>query len=283
MSAEQQVVSRPGESDVPPVARYEQVPGGAMPPVGKLGGDTSRAGSPWRGSDPCRADDRPRDKTPDASATTRRPAADRAAPRKTARRFGWSRRRTVALLVVLVALALVGVMVALATGWLPVPQLVKRPVEPEPEPVSLPGADLRGAEYQWADLRGADLHGANLEGTDLRGADLDGADLGQANLTEANLTWTSLQQADLCEANLTGADLHYAHLSGADLRGADLRGASLRLVDLEDVDLSGAWLEGADLENSRMDGVTLPDGSQWTVRTDLRRFTDARHADFWQP
>jgi hypothetical protein len=283
MSAEQQVVSRPGESDVPPVARYQELPDGAMPPVGQLGGDTSRAGSPWRGNGPSRSGDLERDDKPDASVTARRLPVARTAMGKMVRRLGWSRRYTVVLLVVLSIVALVGVTAALSTGLLPMPRLFKEPVESESVPVRLRGADLRGADYRWTDLRGADLHGANLEGADLRGADLEGADLGQANLGGANLVGAALEQADLREANLAEADLRYAHLRWADLRGADLRGASLRLVDLEDVDLSEARLEGADLENVRLDGATLPDGSEWSWRTDLRRFTDPQYADFWQP
>jgi len=264
MSAEQQVVSRPGESDVPPVARYQELPDGAMPPVGKLGGDTSRAGSPWGGNGPSRADDLARDDKPDASVATRRLPVARAAMGKTVRRFGWSRRHTVALLAILAVLALVSFTVALSTGILPMPWPVNRSVDSESGPVSLRGADLRGADYK---------------GADLRGADLEGADLGQANLAGANLVGVGLERADLREANLAQADLRYAHLRWADLRGADLRGASLRLVDLGDADLSEARLEGADLENARLDGATLPDGSEWSWRIDLRRFTDPGYAD----
>ena len=82
-----------------------------------------------------------------------------------------------------------------------------------------------------------------------------------------------LHGADLAKANLQGASIFRAHLQGADLRNADLRG----------VDMRGAELDGANLTGAIFDATTvLPDGKPWTLDTDLTRFTDRAHPDFWR-
>ena len=74
----------------------------------------------------------------------------------------------------------------------------------------------------------------------------------------------SLQRAFLAMANLEGTDLYEANLQGAVLARANLE---------------GAHLEGAFLS----DYTTLPDGTKWTPDTDMTRFTDPKHPDFWFP
>jgi len=161
-------------------------------------------------------------------------------------------------------------------------------------------------------LRGAHLVDANLERANLANADLQGADLTKARLrsailSQANLRRANLSQAQLIEANLRGADLREAvmrraFLSGADLRGAklagavlqtslwgtnlgnaDLNGADLRGAELFRTDLSGANLQGVQLQDATINPDTiLPDGKQWQPKTDLRRFTDPTHPQFWR-
>jgi uncharacterized protein YjbI with pentapeptide repeats len=63
-------------------------------------------------------------------------------------------------------------------------------------------------------------------------------------------------------------DLSEANLSEANLEGARLRGASL----------SEARLAGANLQYT-----ALPDGTSWTPDTDMARFIDFEHPDFWRP
>jgi uncharacterized protein YjbI with pentapeptide repeats len=116
---------------------------------------------------------------------------------------------------------------------------------------------LVDGSLQWASLESADLQGASLGSADLQRANLIGASLQGARLVRANL-----QEARLVRANLQGANLWSADLRGADLRGADLIWASLL--------------------SAKLDGNTaLPDGTTWTPDTDLARFTDVGHPDFW--
>ena len=115
-------------------------------------------------------------------------------------------------------------------------------------------------------------HGA-LKGAHLTHANLEGANLHQAILEDARLGLTTLRRAKLTEAKLQSATLQCANLEEADLRGADLSGANLN-----DADLSGAKLDANTVFSPE---TILPDLTYWTPSTDMKRFTDAKHPDFW--
>ncbi|MFB0536997.1 MAG: pentapeptide repeat-containing protein [Anaerolineae bacterium] len=123
----------------------------------------------------------------------------------------------------------------------------------------LTDGSLRGADLTGANLQGADLTETNLQGIDLRLADLRGADLSGANLQGADLRLAKLQDAILADADLRGADLRWAKLQGASLYRADLQGAAFD------------------------EHTTSPDGTAWTPGTDMARFTNPDHPDFWSP
>jgi uncharacterized protein YjbI with pentapeptide repeats len=107
---------------------------------------------------------------------------------------------------------------------------------------------------------------------------LQGANLHEAELPEANLSEADLQRAHLEGANLSEADLRDADLRDADLRGAKLIWANLRGANLGEAELEGAYLGEAKCN----DNTILPDGTKWTPDTDMARFTDSDHPDFWQ-
>jgi len=140
--------------------------------------------------------------------------------------------------------------------------------------VNLAGENLTNAKLEQANLTGAILTGATLEAVDLERSNLTGADLEQANLFGSNLTETILTEAILTKANLEFAYLGDAVLVGANLTGANLVGASLE----------GGDLVGAVLVNAKFNEETyLPDETKWTPETDMTRYTDPDHPDFWQP
>lgn len=112
-----------------------------------------------------------------------------------------------------------------------------------------------------------------LRGADLAGANLQGARLSQAALPRAVLEGARLQRAILGRADLQGADL-----TGADLQGANLWRARLQGARLYDANLQGAILDQVEWD----DATFLPDRSHWTPGTDLRRFTDPSHPEFWR-
>lgn len=146
----------------------------------------------------------------------------------------------------------------------------------------LTNADLRSATMTNANLDSADLTdailvAANLTGAYLFLADMTNADLFDANLTNANLFLADMTNANLFLANLTGAYLGSADLTDADLRSANLTDAYLGSADLTDADLRNAFLTGANFTEETI----LPDGANWTPDTDMARFTDPEHPDFW--
>lgn len=118
--------------------------------------------------------------------------------------------------------------------------------------------DLRGSDMAGAYLRYAQLDGADLEGSDFTGAYLFGANLVGAKLTNVNFTGANLIGANLAGAILDGANFSEAHLIGANLLGTDFN--AVHLV-----------------------GAKLPDKTGWTDNTDMTRFTNPNHPDFWQP
>ena len=162
-------------------------------------------------------------------------------------------------------------------------------------------ANLAGAILHNANLAGADLWGANLVGADLQGANLTGAKLNNANLTDADLQDANLANADLFDTNLIGTDLQGANLTGVDLEHANLAEENLphiTMTDLRDAILRGAGLlipvEDATLQNAGLhsatfdENTTLPDDnpfgkrSFWIPDTDMTRFTNASHLNFWR-
>jgi uncharacterized protein YjbI with pentapeptide repeats len=142
---------------------------------------------------------------------------------------------------------------------------------------SLQGADLRIAHLEETKLWKADLQGVNLQWAKLKKANLNGSILVGANLMQANLQAAKLGGADLRGANLFEAKLYRVNLNGAYLRDANLSGSHLEGARLEGADLTHAILEEAHLDEL----TTLPDGTRWAADTDLRRFTNPNHPDFW--
>ncbi|MEL7236777.1 MAG: pentapeptide repeat-containing protein, partial [Chloroflexota bacterium] len=140
--------------------------------------------------------------------------------------------------------------------------------------------------------------------------DLSDARLSNSIFTECFMEESDLQNADLTNADFSRSGMYCAKLQGATLngtcfQGTDLHAADLRGVTLADVDLRGAELticsmEGATLENVLFDENTvLPDARilpqdviratgkrfdrYWTPDTDMTRYTDPEHSQFWQP
>ena len=121
------------------------------------------------------------------------------------------------------------------------------------------------------------------EKNEYRGTDMSGSYLRYAQLDGADLRSTNLMGAYLFGANLVGADLSDAVLIGANLIGANLAGAVVSGANFSEAHLIGANLLGANFESAYLSGARLPDKSGWTESTDMTRFTNPNHPDFWQP
>lgn len=142
---------------------------------------------------------------------------------------------------------------------------------------NLSGCQLVKANLREAVLRGINLRGANLKETQLIEADLEGADL-----TEANLDHTFLSGAILNGATLIRAKIETS-LWGASLVNANLQDADLRGAELFKTNLTGANLQGANFEDAKFStDMVLPDGTKWNEKTDITRFTNPEHEEFWR-
>ncbi|MCB9453742.1 MAG: pentapeptide repeat-containing protein [Anaerolineaceae bacterium] len=122
----------------------------------------------------------------------------------------------------------------------------------------------------------------------LTGMDLSRTDFYKFNFSTAVLYSTDFGGSNLFHANLSGAYLFGANLSHTDLSNADLRQASLHRANLKQ----------AYLKNTRFDEKTaLPDAEviawndeatqatytkYWSQETDMMRYADPKHPDFWQ-
>jgi len=172
------------------------------------------------------------------------------------------------------------------------------------ERAGLWNVNLERANLGGANLKRAGLGRVNLKGADLRCANLPDANLSNANLEGAHLRYANLEGASLGSANLSGTNLEGANLSGANLRRANLEKANLCATNLEGAHLLGANLAGANLSGASINDTTkldettaLPDtkvigydrdrkpiyDKYWTPDTDMSRYTDPNHPDFWQP
>ena len=164
---------------------------------------------------------------------------------------------------------------------------------------------LRGMNLNNAKLGDADLRSANLQQTDfwranlthahLRYADLRGANFTDANLRDVHLRYATLQQATLTHTDLQHAYLEYANLQQAQLEKANLKAATLFCANLRDAHLDDAIFDEKTVlpDAQRLqdaDGNFLKDESDdyiydkyWTSTTDMQRYTNPQHPDFWQP
>jgi hypothetical protein len=93
------------------------------------------------------------------------------------------------------------------------------------------------------------------------------------NFMNADLRGAKLIQADLRRTHLVRVNLESADLTSADLRASLLHGANLKYTTLE------TWAGGKTKFSSE---TLLPNDSYWTPETDMRRFTDPTHPEFWR-
>lgn len=127
-------------------------------------------------------------------------------------------------------------------------------------------------------LRNQYFVGANLTAADLWFADVQAAILWDANFSSAELVKANLSYTDLSNANLQGADLSDANFSYANLWRANLQESTLKFTNFDQADLAEADFSEAAFEEDTI----LPDGSNWSPDTDMARFTDPDHPNFWR-
>ena len=167
------------------------------------------------------------------------------------------------------------------------------------EQTILVAANLQEARLTTAFLQKSDLSIADLKYASLRFARLENANLSEANLKEVDCEHAHMQQADLRGANLHKAKLNEANFEQANFAAANLREAEIGSVNLRRTNLWNVNLRDAKyVEVAHFDEQTiLPDAKYvgkneggniifdkyWTTDTDMTRYTNPEHPDFWEP
>jgi uncharacterized protein YjbI with pentapeptide repeats len=162
---------------------------------------------------------------------------------------------------------------------------------------NLQGANLKKANLAHADFEDAILRDAVTQAADLRDAsfvftDMRGMRSAEANLEDACFVFSNLEGTNFCGANLNMTQFNICNCEGASFLRAHLKNAIVEASNLADTNFAEANLQGtyfynsfllgADFEDAIFSELTvLPDGTYWTPDTDMRRFTDASHPDFW--
>jgi len=135
---------------------------------------------------------------------------------------------------------------------------------------------LMGAKLSRASLENAYLYEANLKNTNLYKCNLAHADLSKANMVDtflhrAVLDYTSLFNTNFCHAALGNVSLRGAkYIETAHFDEHTILPDALPIKDDE----------GKNIQNEV--GHYVYD-KYWTPDTDMTRYTDPTHPDFWQP
>lgn len=146
------------------------------------------------------------------------------------------------------------------------------------------GSDIYDTSFARAILENVRFY--NLDngiGAVLRHVVFNGATLKQCDFTNTTLQHNCFANSKLESCNFTNASISQAVFHNARLNECNFDGTIL-----EDVDFSGAYLIHCKFPNltplTMMFGkLTLPDGTLWDDSTDMTRFTDPSHPEFWEP
>ncbi len=112
---------------------------------------------------------------------------------------------------------------------------------------------------------------------------LYGNSLKKISFFQANLANTILTNVNFSDSNLMAVNLENSILVNANLEGADLGGANLTDCLLAGTNLSNTTWRVVINPGEKVITAIMPDGEFWTPETDLNRFTNPEHPDFWEP
>jgi uncharacterized protein YjbI with pentapeptide repeats len=147
----------------------------------------------------------------------------------------------------------------------------------------LDGANLQNARLGDSNLQDVVARGATMQGASLSNANIQNAVLEGTNLQSASLDWANLTSANLTNANLQGASLYNTKFHSANLQGVCLRGAvNLHLPSFAPLFNERTVLPDAKRIDDFSSNETRYD-KYWTPGTDMTRYTNPEHPDFWEP
>ncbi|MBZ0303190.1 MAG: pentapeptide repeat-containing protein [Anaerolineae bacterium] len=166
------------------------------------------------------------------------------------------------------------------------------------EHVELADVDFSHTRLYHISLRGSKLSYLNLSGKEFQGSIFQDARLNRINFSHSQFDgWqaSDFRHANLWEVDFSNADLTRTLFRKAELLEVNYENANLCEADFRDAALSVINLKSANLVNASLEGVTrfkhiycseetiLPDHTNWSPSTDMTRFTDPNHLDFWEP
>ena len=161
----------------------------------------------------------------------------------------------------------------------------------------LPGVSWNEADLSSCNLSGASLQNSHLQKVVLDHATLEGATLWFAKMNKSKCHWANFNNVKMKGATLNQAAFWCTTFIEADLRQTDLRGADLYNATLVKTNLMGAYLDHAVLAGASFleanllhanlkyahfdENTILPDCTKWTTETDMTRFTNPKHDEYW--
>lgn len=161
---------------------------------------------------------------------------------------------------------------------------------------SLIEARLREANLENIRMDSANLHHSHLVGINLRNGKMYRTDFSRVQMSDSDLRYGRFNISNFENAMASDVDFRDCNLVSCNFQNAGLFGCDFENANLENADLRGAVLIGANLEGAKLgdeygysftvkidEDTTLPDGYSWQKNTDLTRFTDPYHPDFWRP
>lgn len=140
-----------------------------------------------------------------------------------------------------------------------------------------------------ANFINADFRAAQVEGASFLGAHFMATTFEQASVTElCTFRAARFQDVQWVGAQAAYVDFSLARFDACTLRAAvfdhcDFKHVVFTSVVMSEADLTGSSLMRATFEDCTLTGVVLPDGSVWEPSTDMGRFTDSSHPQFWEP
>ncbi len=158
---------------------------------------------------------------------------------------------------------------------------------------------FENSKLDYAQLKEAKGFKINFQHADISGSNMTNAVLEHSNFSDCRLVFCVAEKAKFGASNFIRANARHINMLNGDFQEVDLTQANLSDSNLQNVNFCRAKLFRTNLENADLSGAIfkhpihgeatfntetiLPDGKAWTSDTDMPRYTNPDHPDFWQP
>ena len=152
----------------------------------------------------------------------------------------------------------------------------------------LKGGYLLQARWEGVTLNYFNLQEAFMTDSTLKNSRLFMVEMQRASLWLASMTNVSFIGVNLTESNLGNSNLVRVVMRNVNLHGANFESANMEGIEIRNSTLTSTNLKSSNLKNAKLIGnkydenTVLPNGKIWKQSTDLDRFTDPDHPNFWR-